>query len=154
MWHAYLVRAFRKMSLAAELWGRFPAGALDLTAAQLDEARVRIVMSGVPRGLRAFEIGLEEGAGRVLMPCVLLRVLDDSPAMLHLADIQGWVRGRAPHEKVVILRPRVPTPAAVAELAREIAQKFQTSPSTGATSSARKSAGTGDFTATPFSHAT
>jgi hypothetical protein len=153
-WHRYLARAFRKRPLALELWGRFPAGTPNLLASQLDETRVRVVLNPSPRGLRALEIGLEEAGGRALAPCVLVRVLDDSPAMASLSDYQGWTRGRAPHEKVLILRPRSATPAAVAELARQVAQKFQNSSPSPSGKSARKSGGTGDLTGSPLSHAT
>ncbi|MGE3668199.1 MAG: hypothetical protein AB7K71_01005, partial [Polyangiaceae bacterium] len=64
------------------------------------------------RGLRAIEVGLEyhqTGTGPVGMPCVIVRVQDESAAYAALPRSVVWTRGRDEDERVTILRPKLPT---------------------------------------------
>lgn len=113
--------------LRLEHWGRRPLGAARVTpehipegpleaeassqrrAPTCDEVRLRILPDRALPGLRVLEVGVEIGAGLVALPCVLVRVDEDSPAHRALPRDVQWVRGRHGQERVAILRPRVPT---------------------------------------------
>jgi hypothetical protein len=107
--------------LSLEYWGRRPLGTVRVpaepapgdapfaTASGFDEIRLRIQPERALAGLRVLEIGVEIGAGLVALPCVLVRVDEDSPAHRALPRHVQWVRGRHGEERVAVLRPRVPT---------------------------------------------
>lgn len=78
-------------------------------ASDCDEIRLRVLHERALPGVRAIEVGVEIGGGVVALPCVVVRVQDDSPAYRALPHSVHWVRGRTGEERVTILRPRVPT---------------------------------------------
>jgi hypothetical protein len=112
-WLRYLKKALAPKGLKLSLWGRYPPDTVDFIDAPLDEARLRIE-------LKAFEVAFEEGAGRFVQPCLLLRVLDDSEARARLASLNGFIRGRDVSERVVIVRPPLPTPKELLALIVEV----------------------------------
>lgn len=126
-WLRYLKKALAPEGLKLTLWGRYPPDTVDFIEAPLDEARLRIELKERVQGLKAFEIAFEEGAGRFVLPCLLLRVLDDSEARTRLASLNGFIRGRDVSERVVIVRPPLPTPkellASVLEVAALLTRK-------------------------------
>ena len=120
-WLGYLSRALDDRTARVELWGRRTAQAAGRSPlTHHDEARLRIVLTGSPSGLRAFEISLEEAAGACVLPCVILRVLSDSPTASRLPSSIKWQRGRSPEERVALLRPPAPTRAQLLRLVRTL----------------------------------
>ena len=93
---------FPAESLAEGLRADFDAGSHPLI-------RLRVLHERALPGVRAIEVGVEIGGGVVALPCVVVRVQDDSPAYRALPHSVHWVRGRTGEERVTILRPRVPT---------------------------------------------
>lgn len=91
-----------------EVWAR-KSNAASAEGAQVDEVRLRVVGSRFPRGLVAFEVGFEEGRGAYVAPCVVLRVVEDSPADRCLPHEFVRQRGRAVDERVVLLWPSGPS---------------------------------------------
>jgi hypothetical protein len=73
-----------------------------------------------PHGLRALEVSWDEAAGACVMPCVVVRAIEDSPAVRALPADVPWQRGRAPEERVALLRPSAPTPAQLLRLLRSL----------------------------------
>ena len=84
-------------------------GQVEVVASDCDEIRLRLLHERALQGVRAIEVGVEIGGGLVALPCVVVRVQDDSPAYRALPHSVHWVRGRTGEERVAILRPRVPT---------------------------------------------
>lgn len=119
-WLRYLKKALAPKGLKLSLWGRYPPDTVDFIDAPLDEARLRIELKERVQGLKAFEVAFEEGAGRFVQPCLLLRVLDDSEARARLASLNGFIRGRDVSERVVIVRPPLPTPKELLALIVEV----------------------------------
>lgn len=113
----------RQAGVKVEYWGRRPLQTLERSAEPLgdgrisdgpparpyDEIRMRLCAPRALAGLRALEIGVEIGGGLTAMPCVVVRVDDDSAAYRALPRSVQWVRGRHGDERVAILRPRVPS---------------------------------------------
>ena len=140
-WLGYLSRALDARTARVELWGRstaLAAGRSPLT--HHDEARLRIVLTRSPSGLRAFEVSLEEAAGACVLPCVILRVLSDSPTACRLPSSIKWQRGRSPEERVALLRPTAPTRAQLLRLVRTLVGTLRAVEHDGAKSSARSPA--------------
>lgn len=113
----------RRGGVQVEYWGRRPllAGARSeasppddaqgraATSPTYDEIRLRLLPERPLAGLRALEVGVELGAGVLALPCVVVRVEDDSAAYRALPRHVHWVRGRQGEERVSLLRPRVPS---------------------------------------------
>jgi hypothetical protein len=88
-------------------WARVPEG-----REEPDELRLLALPKRPLAGLVALEAGveLERGlGGRVLLPFVIVRAKEGSPAHAVLLSGVAWSRGRKPEERVAILRPRLPT---------------------------------------------
>lgn len=104
----YLIKKLAKRrGIDARLVGRFPEG-----SEVPDELRLEVLPRRGLRGLRAIEVGLEyhqTGTGPVGMPCVIVRVQDESAAYSSLPRSVVWTRGRDEDERVTILRPKLPT---------------------------------------------
>ncbi|MCB9587104.1 MAG: hypothetical protein H6718_17025 [Polyangiaceae bacterium] len=104
----YLIKKLAKRrGVDARLVGRFPEG-----SEVPDELRLEVLPRRGLRGLRAIEVGLEyhqTGTGPVGMPCVIVRVQDESAAYSALPRSVVWTRGRDEDERVTILRPKLPT---------------------------------------------
>lgn len=121
----------RKAGVSVEYWGRrslqtlerspeATEGTAPAVARPYDEIRLRLCPPRVLRGLRVVEIGVEIGGGLTAMPCVVVRVDDDSPAYRALPRGVPWVRGRHGDERVAILRPSVPSRAQCLRIARGV----------------------------------
>jgi len=106
-WFRFLEKTRLGSVRAIELWGRHTGTAQGL--GPVDEVRLRIALERPPSGLRALEVAFEEGPGDYLMPCVVLRAIEDSPARERLPKEIAWTRGRQSEEKTAILHPRAPT---------------------------------------------
>lgn len=104
----YLIKKLGgRKGVDARLVGRFPEG-----LSTPDELRLEVLPRRGLRGLRAIEVGLEyhqTGTGPVGMPCVIVRVQDESAAYQALPRNVVWTRGRDEDERVTILRPKLPT---------------------------------------------
>lgn len=90
---------------------------------QPDELRLLIEPEGMPAGFVALELGLEYqvASGAVVdLPCLVVRVRDDSPAYYALPRSVVWSRGRDSSERVALLRPKLPTRALCAQLVKEV----------------------------------
>jgi len=150
-WLKYLKRVFAGEPIDVELWGRAAMNvdgqpgdpAEFVPTASWDEVRLRIVLRAAPSGLRAFEVILEERAGRYLSPSVLLRVRDESAAHLGLPKDIPWQRGRSSDERVAILAPTAPSFAQTARLVKSLLRSFQGIQSKSKTS--RRSGGSGEL---------
>lgn len=120
-WFRYLGRAIDPQVAQVELWGRRAAvpGAHGHET-YYDEARLRFVLPEAPAGLRALEVSLDEAAGACVLPCVVLRVLAESPTAERLPRSIKWQRGRSADERVAILRPSAPTRAQLLRLVRSL----------------------------------
>lgn len=95
-------------------WARIPD-----SSAEPDELRLLIVPRERVPGLTAIEVAMEyqQGAGGTLaLPCVLVRVQDDSLAYRALPRSVVWTRGRNPDERVTVIRPKLPTRALTLKL--------------------------------------
>lgn len=149
-WARFLRKELKSSGFRLRLWGRYPQDSSNLAEAPIDEARLRLELKQRVPGLKAFEIAFEEGAGRFVSPCVLLRVQDDSEARLRLRELDGFVRGRDAAERVLIVRPPVPTPRELAKLILELAQRLSQSDESkdepGSLIKVSRSAGKGDRT--------
>lgn len=121
----------QKAGVAVEYWGRRSLQTLDRSpeateaaapavARPYDEIRLRLCPPRVLRGLRVVEIGVEIGGGLTAMPCVVVRIDDESPAYRALPRGVPWVRGRHGDERVAILRPSVPSRAQCLRIARGV----------------------------------
>lgn len=125
-WLGLLQRALDPQIASVELWARraaLPSSSMQDevgAAAGHDEARLRIVLTSVPGGLRAFEVSFDEAAGACVLPCVVLRVLEDSPTLRRLPPDIAWQRGRTSEERVALLRPSAPTRAQLLRLVRSL----------------------------------
>lgn len=142
-WARYLGRKLRGEAVEIEIWGRYPLGTTNFIEGQVDEARVRLNLTREVRGLRALEVAIEEGSGRFVMPCVVVRVVEASEAETRLPSDLPWTRGRNAEERVAIVRPTVPTPRQLLRLVRALIVSLD-KPS--ATNSSIKSAGKGETT--------
>jgi hypothetical protein len=125
-WLRLLERAMDPQVATVELWAR--RAAVQGTSNERhpdphkghDEARIRVVLTAVPGGLRAFEVSFDEGAGASVLPCVVLRVLEDSSTLRRLPPDIPWQRGRTSEERVAVLRPSAPTRAQLLRLVRSL----------------------------------
>ncbi len=99
----------------SEIWARRPLG-----GGAPDELRLRLTLDDARPGVRAIEVGVELGAGLVTLPCVIVRVVDDSDAYRALPRGVVWMRGRTSEERVAILRPKVPSRAGCLRLVEEV----------------------------------
>lgn len=128
-WRRALERGIDPALARWEMWGRKVGAASALEegeplGSQMDECRIRCIPSSVPAGLKAFELTLEEAAGAHVLPCVLLRVVADSPAQNCLPADVAWRRGRSADERVALLRPAAPTLGQTTRLVRSLLKTF------------------------------
>ncbi len=151
-WHKLVRRGIDPEVAKIELWGRRASlgeekasGTIALDA--YDEARIRLVLRELPAGLRALEVSFDEAAGACVMPCVVVRALEDSPAVRALPADVPWQRGRAPEERVAVLRPSAPTAAQLLRLLRSLLTNLRAA-ARHSSSSLDKSAGSGLSTST------
>ncbi len=151
-WYRHLSQAIDPNLASLELWGRAPSHldrepeqVISPSTAEWDEVRVRFVLQNPPTGLRAMELVLEERAGAHLSPCVLLRVLEDSPAYSSLPRDLPWQRGRSSEERVALIRPTAPTRAQTTRLVRLLLKALQ-SPQSESARRSRRSAGSPHLT--------
>lgn len=140
-WLQFLTRAVDPEVVAVELWGRrsIDGDRATKVTGVYDETRVRLVMTAPPSGLRALEVALEEGPGATALPCVVLRVLIDSPAHQALPRDIPWTRGRTSEERVAILRPTAPTRAQVLRLVRSLLVHLRSAQTRASSTKARSS---------------
>lgn len=147
-WFRFLDRALDSTVAHVELWGR-RATTESLKAQDpigYDEVRIRIVLESPPSGLRSFEVSFDEAAGACVLPCVLLRVLEDSPTTRRLPADISWQRGRSAEERVTLLRPTAPTRAQLLRLVRSLLGNLRAVAHSDSRS-VRSSAGRADSTA-------
>lgn len=124
-WLMFLRRGVDSEIAKLELWGRRSSTGGDSNRGEpsllaIDETRIRLILKEAPGGLRALEVSLDEGAGACVMPCVVIRALEESPAIRALPPDVPWQRGRGPEERVAVLRPSAPTPAQLLRLLRTL----------------------------------
>jgi hypothetical protein len=108
--------------------GRLPRG-----AAEPDELRLLVMPAKPMSGLKAIEVGLDVHDGPLgpfCLPFVIVRTLDGSPAADALPKGLYVTRGRTVDERVVVLRPKVPTERMVGRLVRDVSRRL-TAPSSG-----------------------
>jgi len=102
-------------------WARLPDG-----SDTFDELRLLCAPRVPLRGFSALEIGLVTFTGMggaVQCPELLIRVVEGSPchdAMVKVLRGARFVRGRKPDERVVTVRPRLPSSAMTAALAARL----------------------------------
>lgn len=131
-WLKFLRRGVDSRVAKLELWGR-RSGVGEFAASpatsprDFDEARIRLILLEAPAGLRALEVSLDEAAGAHVMPCVVIRALEDSPAVRALPSDVPWQRGRSAEERVALLRPSAPTPAQLLRLLRTLLTNLRAS---------------------------
>lgn len=124
-WLKFLRRGVDSRVAKVELWGRRSSCGdqsirRESSPQDFDETRIRLILEEVPAGLRALEVSLDEAAGACVMPCVVIRALEDSTAVRALPSDVPWQRGRALEERVAVLRPSAPTPAQLLRLLRTL----------------------------------
>jgi hypothetical protein len=120
-------------------WARVPEG-----RAEPDELRVLSLPKRPLSGLIGLEAGieLERGlGGRVLLPFVIVRAKEGSPAHAVLLSGVSWSRGRKPEERVAILRPRLPTLALTLRLLARLSALLSEPKADQGSSRARSSTG-------------
>jgi hypothetical protein len=125
-------------------WARVPEG-----RAEPDELRVLSLPKRALSGLIALEAGveLERGlGGRVLLPFVIVRAKEGSPAHAVLLSGVSWSRGRKPEERVAILRPRLPTLALTLRLLARLSALLSETKADQGSRSARSSSGSSALT--------
>jgi hypothetical protein len=138
-----LARQLRKdEGLEVVALARYPLG-----GSKADEVRLLVTPSMMPPGFSAIEVALEYQAGTggvVDLPCIIVRVKDDSNAYFALARSVVWTRGRTPDERVAVLRPELPTRAQCASVVRDLVGRLRAGyrqHQSAATSSRRMSSG-------------
>lgn len=134
--------------LTVEVIGRIPMG-----GREPEEIRLEIAPRRPVPGLVAIEVGFDAHEGRIGvlgLPFVVVRVQDGSEAAECLQKGLLWTRGRTQDERVVVLRPKLPTRALARDLARDLATRF-TAPSAPnqVARSAPRSAGKGSSASKP-----
>jgi hypothetical protein len=70
-------------------------------------------------------VAFEEGPGNYVSPCLVLRVVEDSPALSRLPTGVAWSRGRQSEEKTAVLHPPAPTQAQLLRLLRSVLAHLQ-----------------------------
>lgn len=149
-WFKFLERAVDPSLARVELWGRRAAtghAGLSNELIEYDETRLRIVLTEPPKGLRGLEISFEEAAGACVLPCVVLRVLEDSPARRCLPSDIPWQRGRTVEERVAVLRPSAPTKVQLLRLLKSLVANLRAAGLSQSERSERSSSGRGDSAA-------
>jgi len=104
--------------LEVTAWARFPEGQSDP-----DELRLRVLPKRALSGLISIEVGLEyqQGdGGPVALPCLIVRAQDGSLCHRALPEQVVWTRGRAPEERVAVIRPTLPTRALCLSLVERV----------------------------------
>jgi hypothetical protein len=117
-------RIRERKSLRAIAWARLPEG-----SDRFDELRLLCAPKVPLRGFTGIEIGLVGVSGLggfIYLPEVLVRVVDASPC--HEAFVKRlpgvrWMRGRRADERVVCLRPRLPTASMTTALALRLLER-------------------------------
>ena len=123
---ASLARQLRKdEGLLVAALARYPIG-----GREADELRLLVTPERMPAGFSAIEVALEyqPGTGGIVdLPCVIVRVKDDSNAYFALARSVVWTRGRSSDERVAVLRPELPTRAQCAFTVRDLVSRLRES---------------------------
>lgn len=125
-------------------WARVPEG-----QSEPDELRLLSVPKRPLSGLIALEAGveMERGlGGSVLLPFVIVRAKEGSPAHGVLLSGVSWSRGRKLEERVAILRPRLPTLALTLRLLDRLCTLLSEAKVDQGSRSARSSSGRVDST--------
>jgi hypothetical protein len=147
-WLSFLSRRLRGGKVRElELWGRYPLRAVDLENSEVDETRIRVRLPRRPPGLLSLEVAFEEGGGRFVVPCVLVRA-DEGSAIYHSLASEGvWMRAPSPDERILVVRPSLPTPAQVLALLERLVSKMDAASSdSDEPKSDLKSVGKGEMT--------
>jgi len=109
-------------SLKVVAWARLPDGGQDP-----DELRLLVMPRRPQSGLTAIEFGLEYQpglGGPVVLPWVMVRAAEGSPAHRALPRNVAWTRGRRQEERAAVLRPKLPTRALCLSLVRSVARSL------------------------------
>jgi hypothetical protein len=116
---AKLARKLRRAdAIGTKVLARYPLGQSDP-----DELRLILEVDGLPHGVKSLEVASEYEpslAGFLQRPCLVLRVLDDSPAYHRLGQKVIWSRGRDRDERVSVLRPALPTTGLLLNTVRQL----------------------------------
>jgi hypothetical protein len=131
------------------LLGRMPHG-----ATVHDELRLLVTPKPALSGFVALEVGLDfhQGLlGLLPLPFVIVRAVENSKAADALPKGLLWTRGRNADERVVVLRPKLPTRRVTLELLSDVAERLSAGASPKVPQrpkpSAERSAGSGQSTA-------
>jgi len=120
---AWLASRLREdASLKVVAWARLPDGGQDP-----DELRLLVMPRRHEAGLTAIEFGLEYQpglGGPVVLPWVMVRAAEGSPAHRALPRSVAWSRGRRQEERAAVLRPKLPTRALCLSLLRSVARSL------------------------------
>ncbi len=99
-------RLRRRSALSVQAVGRY-----GLDAVLPDELRLRVSFAEPRGGLASIEVGLgfvDTSLRRLLVPAVIVRVREDSPAHAALPRDAHWSRGRTAEERVAVIRTPLP----------------------------------------------
>jgi len=138
-----IAASLRARGLKVCPWARLAAG-----EAEPDELRLLVRPARPREGLSAIEIGVEQPStigGFLVLPFVLIRVREGSPAQRSLGRRWSWQRGRTPEERVALVRPSVPASGLLVDLVVELVLQLSDE-SRPPSRRARNSAGTASLT--------
>lgn len=113
----------REPALSVHPIGRIPRG-----GEEPDEIRLLVLPQSPVPGLSAIEVGFDahEGMLGILdLPFVIVRVVDGSAAQDCIPKSFYFTRGRSPDERVVVLRPKLPTRALARDLVRDLGRRLE-----------------------------
>jgi hypothetical protein len=116
-------RLRRSRGVEASAVGRF---ALD--AGRPDELRLALNVSGACTGLVSLEVGLgfvDTSLRRLLVPALVVRVREDSPAHRALPRDAHWSRGRDAEERIAVIRAPLPLLASCVECVSDVVARLR-----------------------------
>jgi hypothetical protein len=142
----------RKRGLRSTPRIRVPA-----SGAPADELRLLVELESPVRGLESIEVGVDHQRSRgatLVLPFVIVRVQEGSPALDALPAGLLWTRGRDADQRVAVLRPRLPLTSLARALILDVATALTSLRASGAaggrpvqaSSRAARSAGKGAST--------
>lgn len=122
----FLTRLLRRLKRMPGVTGG-TVGRFSLDEACPDELRLRLDVAGARPGLVAAEVGLgfiDTSLRRLLVPALIVRVRDDSPAHRALPREAHWSRGRDADERVAVIRAPLPLLSSCVETLKDVAARL------------------------------
>jgi hypothetical protein len=130
-------RLRRHKGIQCSLQGRF-----SLEADVPDDLRLRVALDAARPGLLCLDVGVgfvDTTLRRLLVPALVVRVREDSPAHRALPRDAPWSPGHNPDERVAVIRAPLPLLSSTVEILVETASRLATSrPSTSRKGSVQK----------------